>query len=78
MANVILSPRVGEPKSFDRKAFYVWASETGPEWGSWEAFAAGTPVRASFPDADWDTAISAAAAHADRAGLPTVYVVRNA
>lgn len=76
MANVILSPHAGGKS--DQKAFYVWASETGPQWGHWDDFAAGTPVRTAFSDMDWETAISAAAAQADRAGFPTVYVVRNA
>lgn len=73
MANVILHPQLADPD-----ALYVWAGVTGPQWGSWKAFGAAKTTRTFFPEGDWKSAIVAATADADRAGLSTVYVVRNA
>jgi hypothetical protein len=73
MANVIHNPQLADPN-----ALYVWAGVTGPQWESWKAFSAAKTTRTFFPEGDWQSAIASAAADADRAGLSTVYVVRNA
>lgn len=72
MANVIQDTLLG-----DRNAFYVWAGVTGPRWGSWESFAADVPVKSIFAESDWQLAVAAAVAQADRSGIPSVYVARN-
>jgi hypothetical protein len=73
MANVVLHPQMADPD-----ALYVWAGITGPQWGSWAAFNAAKTSRIHFSNADWQVAIVAATADADRVGLSTVYVVRGA
>jgi hypothetical protein len=73
MANVIHNPQMADPN-----ALYVWPGVTGPQWGSWAAFGAAKTSRIYFSNDDWQVAIAAATAEADRAGLSTVYVVRNA
>jgi hypothetical protein len=73
MANVIQIPNLS-----DDDAFYVWASETGPQWGTRKSFAAASIVRMPFPDSEWEHATEAASKEADQTGVATIYVVRNA
>lgn len=73
MTNVILAPLIA-----DTDALYVWSDFAAPAWGNWQAFGASSPTRNLFTAEDWQAAIDAAVAHADRHGIPTVYVARRA
>jgi hypothetical protein len=79
MVNVIEIPFGGPPiVPNDPNACYVWAGTGCPSRGSLAAFQSVTPTKTSFSGTEWMTAIEAAVRDAEKAGVPTVYVVRNA
>jgi hypothetical protein len=62
----------------DANCLVVWNDATGhPAYGSYYSYQSHHPAACQAIEDDWDKAIDAAVALAERNGIPTVYVVRG-